>query len=115
MKTFACIIPAYNEQEILPLTLTKVFESINNVPGYKGRVIVVNNNSSDQTATIAQKYGAEVVFEPENQISKARNCGGKYCPEVDYLLFLDADTFLTQEILKSSLELFKMLVISPAS
>jgi len=103
MKTFTCIVPAYNEQEILPLTLPLIFESIQNIPGYKGRVLVVDNNSSDKTADVAKSLGAEVVFEPYNQISKARNCGGNACSEDDYLFFIDADTFLNTDLLKKSL------------
>ena len=105
MKTFSCIIPAYNEQEILPLTLPSVLESIQKVPGYKGRVLVIDNNSTDKTAEIAKEHGVEVVFEAINQISKARNCGGKKCPDDDYLIFIDADTYLTPQILKDSLKM----------
>ncbi|MCM8528996.1 MAG: hypothetical protein NE327_20905, partial [Lentisphaeraceae bacterium] len=49
--------------------------------------------------------GVEVVFEPINQISKARNCGGKACPEDDYLFFVDADTTLRKEIIIDALRL----------
>lgn len=105
MKSFSCIIPAYNEQEILPLTLPTVIESVKQISAYKGRVLVVDNNSSDNTAEIAKNLGADVVFEPENQISKARNCGGKACPDDDFLIFIDADTYLNSQTLLDSLQL----------
>ena len=105
MKSFSCIIPAFNEQEILPHTLPTVIEAVNNVPGFKGRVLLVDNNSSDNTAEIAKGFGVDVVFEPVNQISKARNCGGKFCTEDDFLIFIDADTFLSTELLNDSLKL----------
>ena len=105
MKKFSCIVPAYNEEEILPLTLPSIINSVKNVPGYEGRVLVVDNNSNDKTAKIAKELGAEVVFEKVNQISKARNTGGKSCPEDDYLVFIDADTYLNPELLLDSLKM----------
>jgi glycosyltransferase involved in cell wall biosynthesis len=38
-------------------------------------VIVVDNNSTDATAELARRGGARVVFEPVNQIARARNAG----------------------------------------
>ena len=51
------VIPALNEAESIPLVL-KDLPSV-------GRVIVVDNGSSDQTAVIAQGLGATVVNESE--------------------------------------------------
>ena len=39
-----------------------------------GEMIIVDNNSVDRTPKIAMDAGARVVFEPINQISRARNC-----------------------------------------
>lgn len=50
------IIPALNEEESLPLVL----RDLPNV----GRVIVVDNGSTDRTATVAADLGAVVVREP---------------------------------------------------
>jgi glycosyltransferase involved in cell wall biosynthesis len=41
--------------------------------GWSSELIVCDNNSSDRTAGIARAAGATVVFEPVNQISRARN------------------------------------------
>jgi GT2 family glycosyltransferase len=65
-------------------------------------VIVVDNNSTDQTAAIAREAGVRVVFEPVNQIARARNAGGKTA-DGDWLLFLDADTLLPAETLADAL------------
>jgi glycosyltransferase involved in cell wall biosynthesis len=53
----AVIIPALNEVESLPLVLR-------DLPGV-GRVIVVDNGSTDATARVAVEGGATVVPEPE--------------------------------------------------
>ena len=54
-------------------------------------LIVCDNNSTDRTAEIARTAGARVVFEPHNQISRARNRGAAAaCGE--WLVFVDADS-----------------------
>ncbi len=60
---------------------------------WSAEVIVVDNNSTDGTADLARSAGAEVVFEPINQISRARNAGGG-AAQGDWFLFIDADSFL---------------------
>jgi glycosyltransferase involved in cell wall biosynthesis len=69
-----------------------------------GEIIVVDNKSSDKTAEIAQEHGVKVVFEPVRQIARARNCGAKHS-RGNYLVFLDADTKLSHELLEEALEL----------
>ena len=68
-----------------------------------GEVIVADNNSTDATAQIANDAGAHLVFEPVNQISKARNAGANGT-RGRYLIFLDADTLLNPELLRAALE-----------
>ena len=54
-------------------------------------LIVCDNNSTDRTAEIARAAGARVVFEPHNQISRARNRGADAATG-EWLLFVDADS-----------------------
>ena len=51
------VIPALNEEASLPLVL-------NDLPSV-GRVIVVDNGSTDQTASLARELGATVVDESQ--------------------------------------------------
>ncbi len=51
------VIPAYNEQSSLPLVLRDLPEV--------GRVIVVDNASTDATAAVALAHGATVVDQPQ--------------------------------------------------
>ena len=71
--------------------------------GGSGELIVCDNNSTDRTAEIARAAGATVVFEPVNQISRARNRGAAAATG-DWLLFVDADSIpsssLIEEILR---------------
>lgn len=100
--SYSIIIPAYNEEDFLPGTLAALEVAMDEV-GERGQVVVVDNNSSDGTAEIAKKQGARVVFEPVNQISRARNAGAAVA-EGRYFIFLDADTQVSGSLLKVALE-----------
>src|SRR4030095_13204772 len=67
-------------------------------------VIVVDNNSTDATAELARGAGARVVFEPINQISRARNAGAIVATG-DWLVFVDADTLVSAGTLAEMLAL----------
>ena len=60
-------------------------------------LVVCDNNSTDRTAEIARSAGARVVFEPINQIGRARNCGASAAVG-DWLVFVDADTHPCAEL-----------------
>ncbi len=87
------VIPAYNEEKLLPGTLAAVEYAAGalTAAGVTREVIVCDNNSTDRTAAIARECGAAVIFEPVNQISRARNTGASLATG-DWILFLDADS-----------------------
>ena len=89
------IIPAFNEERLIMHCLDSVAESLaaNQKPGFTAEVIVVDNNSTDKTAELATQAGAKVVFEPINQIGRARNSGATAATG-EWLLFVDADSLL---------------------
>lgn len=94
------IIPAYNEEKLLPRTLASLAEACGAFrdAGCEVETVVCDNNSTDRTAAIAEAAGARVVFEPVNQISRARNRGAEAATG-DWLLFLDADSLPTRALL----------------
>ena len=102
--TVSIILPAYNEERLLPGTLRavdaarKAFDPV----GWASEVIVCDNNSTDGTARIAGEHGARVVFEPVNMIGRARNAGAAAATG-DWLVFIDADS-------QPSLELFGAMI-----
>jgi glycosyltransferase involved in cell wall biosynthesis len=98
---YSIVIPAYNEEELLPRTLSLLKNAMTRVKGL-GEVIVVDNNSADRTADIARGSGARVVSEPVNQISRARNAGARAATGRN-LIFLDADTMPSAELLEAAL------------
>jgi glycosyltransferase involved in cell wall biosynthesis len=99
---YSIIIPAFNEEQWLTATITSVRDAMAQVDR-PGEIIVVDNNSTDGTARVAAEHGAQVVFEPVNQISRARNAGGR-AARGKYLIFLDADTLLSAELLGKALD-----------
>ena len=75
------IIPAFNEARLIERSLQSVAVSIaaNKKSSFTSEIIVVDNNSTDNTAELAREAGAKVVFEPINQIGRARNTGATSC------------------------------------
>jgi glycosyltransferase involved in cell wall biosynthesis len=99
---YSVIIPAYNEEALLPQTLGSLKTYMSKTAGYVGEIIVVDNESTDRTAEVAASLGARVIHEPHRQIAKARNTGGEHA-EGRYLIFLDADTMPTDGLLEATL------------
>lgn len=87
--TISLIIPAYNEEAYLTACLDAVME---HVAGKAIEIIVVDNNSSDATKEIVERYPAvKYLFEPVKGITRARQRG--YIGSTgDILAFVDADT-----------------------
>jgi glycosyltransferase involved in cell wall biosynthesis len=83
------IIPAYNEQA----TIGKVLSAIRaEIPSYK--ILVINDGSFDDTASIAREMGAEVLDLPFNMgIGAALQTGYLYAQRegYDYVVRTDAD------------------------
>lgn len=92
------VVPAFNEERLLAATLA----NLNAVLPAGCELIVCDNNSTDRTAEIARAAGATVVFEPVNQISRARNRGAAAATG-EWLLFVDADSSPSKELLNDTL------------
>lgn len=93
------VIPAFNEEKLLPATLAAVTASQKALLdlGWETETIVCDNNSTDATAAVARSAGATVVFEPVNQIARARNTGARAATG-DWLVFVDADSQPSPEL-----------------
>lgn len=100
-NTYSIVIPAWNESDHIEQTLVSVKYAAGQ-QSFAGNIIVVDNNSTDGTAEKAHNAGATVVFEPVNQIARARNTGAR-ASSADWLVFVDADSAIEPELLTSSL------------
>jgi 4,4'-diaponeurosporenoate glycosyltransferase len=92
--SISVIIPARNEERSLPFLLS----SLNNQTLKPDEIIVVDDNSEDTTAEVAEKGGAKVIHAkalPEGWHGKPWACwtGAKEA-QGEILVFLDADTSL---------------------
>lgn len=95
-KKLTIIIPARNEEKKLPILL----ESLNKQRLQPYEVLVVDDDSSDNTAEVAREYNARVInFLPDARewVGKSAACYyGAVAAKGDYFLFLDADVFLAE-------------------
>lgn len=93
------IIPAFNEERLLATSLAAITRAATSFSrrGWEWELIVCDNNSTDRTAEIAKLSGATVVFEPINQIARARNTGASIASG-DWLIFIDADSEPSPEL-----------------
>lgn len=101
------VIPAFNEEKLLGACLDSVRAAFAAAGGdAEHEVIVCDNNSSDTTGALAAARGARTVFEPVNQIGKARNRGAAKAAG-EWLLFIDADSILSPATLRETLGLMR--------
>lgn len=82
------IIPAFNEE-------ASIGKVISEIPDLVSEIIVVSNNSSDQTETVAKMAGATVLREPQKGYGYACLKGLGYIAsqeiKPDIVVFLDGD------------------------
>ena len=82
------IIPAFNEE-------ASIVKVISEIPDLVSEIIVVNNNSSDQTENVAKMTGATVLSEPQKGYGFACLKGLEYIAsqeiKPDIVVFLDGD------------------------
>lgn len=85
---FSIVVPAYNEAAYLGATLTSMLNQ-----GFTGpfEIIVVDNDSSDDTAAVALSYGVRVVRERERGVCAARQRGSESA-RGEIIVSTDADT-----------------------
>jgi len=100
-KTVSIVIPTKNSANFLEACL----QSIKNQTYKNIEIIVVDNNSTDNTKEIAKKYTNKIYNKgPERSSQKnfgAKNAKGKY------LLFMDSDMELSKKVVKDCMEKVK--------
>ena len=93
------VVPAFNEERLIGESLRQINAALSAFTrrNWETEFIVCDNNSTDRTAELARAAGATVVFEPMNQIARARNRGAEAATG-DWLIFVDADTHPSAEL-----------------
>ena len=88
--TFSIIIPAYNAAAYLPRCLDSILSQ--DFTDYE--VIVIDDGSSDGTATTLKQYPkVKVISQSNHGMATARNRGLEMA-QGDYILFVDSDDWL---------------------
>lgn len=97
------IVPAHNEAAVLGETLRVLRASADALArgGTPYELIVVDDDSSDETPRIARQYGATLVQTIRRQIAGARNVGAA-AARGGVLIFVDADTHVPPETLRAA-------------
>src|ERR1043166_1921380 len=95
------IVPAHNEEAWVGRCVSAIrnaAESLNE----PHEIVVVDDASTDTTASIARQQGAQVVRVEHRHIAATRNAGARQA-HGDILFFVDADTLVNAPAIQSAL------------
>jgi len=95
------IIPAHNEEAWVGRSISAIRSALESI-GEQYEIIVVDDASSDATASIARQQGAQVIRVEHRQIAATRNAGARQA-QGDILFFVDADTLVNAPAIQSAL------------
>jgi glycosyltransferase involved in cell wall biosynthesis len=95
------IIPAHNEETWVGRCVSAIRSRLESLDE-PHEIIVVDDASSDATASIARQQGAQVIRVEHRQISATRNAGARQSLG-DILFFVDADTLVNAPAIQSAL------------
>lgn len=96
------IVPAYNEENLIGRTLESLNRAAKEI-GDPYEIVVANDASTDRTAAIAESHGARVVSVNRRQIAATRNEGAREATG-DQLIFVDADTVVSHEVVRAAID-----------
>lgn len=100
---FSVVIPCYNEAQYVADAILSLHKQ-----DFDGayEIVVVDNNSTDDTASIARDLGARVVFEPARGVTNARE-RGRTAAVGEIVVSADADTVYSRDWLARIDEVFR--------
>lgn len=100
------VIPLYNKEG----NIKKTIQSVLNQTYDKYEIVIINDGSTDNSATVVKSLGNEkirLINKPNGGVSSARNRGiieSRY----DYIAFLDADDFWDENYLEEMSSLINL-------
>ena len=95
------IVPAHNEEAWVGRCVSAIHSGAEFL-GEPFEMIVVDDASTDATATIARQQGAQVIRVERRQIAATRNAGARQA-RGDIFFFVDADTLVNAPAIQSAL------------
>lgn len=96
------IVPAYNEEALIGRTLDALNSAAQSI-GEPFEIVVADDASSDRTAAIAEARGARLTRVNLRQIAATRNAGAREAIG-DKLIFVDADTVVSEQVVRTAIE-----------
>jgi glycosyltransferase involved in cell wall biosynthesis len=96
--TLSAVVIAKNEE----IRIVKCLESL----AFADEILVIDNGSTDATKEKAQKQGALVLVKVTSNFSELRNYG-KEKAKGTWVLYIDADEIVTQELQKEIIDVIK--------
>ncbi|HUK79616.1 MAG TPA: glycosyltransferase family 2 protein [Nitrososphaerales archaeon] len=99
------LVPAFNEQSVLSRTI----ESLRNVDYDRVEVIVIDDGSTDLTASVASWYksrGVKVIRQPNGGKAAALNHGLLYA-RGEYIVTLDSDSMVSRSAIDEVIRLME--------
>ena len=107
------VIPAWNEEELIGKTIESIHTAAKAVD-HPYEIIVANDASDDRTVEVAESLGATVVHCDNRQIGLTRNDGAN-ASGGEWIVFVDADTLVSTEVVCETIEAFNDGVVSGTS
>ena len=96
LSRFAVVVPAHNEEDLLPHCLAALTACAGPVAPLPVEIIVVADSCDDDTAAVARAHGAEVLTIDARNVGRARAAGLTYAlragPDRLWLATTDADS-----------------------
>ena len=110
--SISIIIPAYNEEKTISKCIESVLES--DYPKEKLEVMVVDDGSTDKTREMAKRKKVRLLTQNHTGKSDALNLGIKNSRK-EFVLCLDADSFLEKDCIKELVKPFSNKKIGATS
>jgi glycosyltransferase involved in cell wall biosynthesis len=92
----SAVIISYNEEQ-------NIGRCLQALAGIADEIIVVDSNSTDKTCLIAEQYGAKIIQHPFEGFAAQKNFAAQ-CASHDWVLSLDADEELSEELKSAILQ-----------
>ena len=92
------VIPTYNEEKLIGKCVNALVHQ--SLPQDMYEILVVDNNSRDNTSRVAEAAGAKVLFYKEKQGAHAARQYGTSQAKADIIVYTDADSIPTHDWLE---------------
>jgi glycosyltransferase involved in cell wall biosynthesis len=96
------IVPAWNEAGLVGATIGAIHAACRAL-NESYEIIVSDDGSTDETASIAERHGARVIKVAHRQIASTRNSGARKA-KGEFLIFVDADTVVNDTVVRAALD-----------